>query len=177
MGLKPLHAHLLGKVNIKPILLRQQTQDGQNLHPLPSPCQESQLCKGCPCFIWAFLRRVKRCYPPKIQILLFVSGQGGHGMGTGPWLIGSDFNVFRIMVFLMFLLQKAYLLALEVRHGPYGGVVESVLCESLLETGKVAILVVSFNPSSSYPNGPSLYGIANPRFKDVLGKASKGMGL
>lgn len=29
MGLKPLHAHPLGKVNIKPILLRQQTQDGQ----------------------------------------------------------------------------------------------------------------------------------------------------
>ncbi|KAI5640984.1 hypothetical protein M9H77_00145 [Catharanthus roseus] len=156
MGLKPLHAHPLGKVNIKPILLRQQTQDGQETFVPPSPCQESQLCKGCPCFIWAFLRRVKRCYPPKIQILLSVSGQGGHGMGAGPWLIGSDFNV------------EAHLLGSEVRRGPYGGVVESVLSESLPETGKVAILAVSFDTSSSYPNGPSLYGVANRPFRGCL---------
>ncbi|KAI5639608.1 hypothetical protein M9H77_00534 [Catharanthus roseus] len=117
MGLKPLHAHPLGKVNIKPILLRQQTQDGQLNQsglsgprpPLefhfrkpssPPPCQESQLCKGCPCFIWAFLRRVKagRGAILRKSNLLSVSGQGGHGMGAGPWLIGSDFNVLIYLV-------------------------------------------------------------------------------
>ncbi|KAI5675398.1 hypothetical protein M9H77_06348 [Catharanthus roseus] len=160
MGLNPLHAHPLGKVNIKPILLRQQTQDTpigislqRNLRP-SSRCQESQLRKDCPCFIWAFLRR--RCYPPKIPILLSVSGQGGHGIGAGPWLIVSDFNV------------EAYLLGSEVRCGPYGGVIESVLLESLPKTGKVAILVVSFDTSNSYPNGPSLYGVANRPFRGCL---------
>ncbi|KAI5675521.1 hypothetical protein M9H77_06471 [Catharanthus roseus] len=143
MGLKPLHAHPLGKVNIKPILLRRQTQDGQNLRP-PSLCQESKLCKGCPCFIWSFLRRVKRCYPPKIPILLSISGQRGHGIGAGPWLIG------------------------KVHRGPYEGVVESVLSETLPETGKVAILAVSFDTSNSYPNGPSLYGVANRPFRGCL---------
>ncbi|KAI5668088.1 hypothetical protein M9H77_17941 [Catharanthus roseus] len=184
MGLKPLHAHPLGKVNIKPILLRQQTQDGQlNQSGLSGPGPHWNFTSEKPSSPLArarnlsyavlassgtspaafsgnfpspqaFLRRVKRCYPPKIPILLSVSGQGGHGMGAGPWLIGSDFNV------------EAHLLGSEVHRGPYGGVVESVLSESLPETGKV----IKFENFSFSHSGPHIVYTNNFTFKKLKKK-------